>query len=108
MLISLRTPYDVLGQGLPECHICIYEYTRLSVKSLLAVLKGEKAEGKLPVKLGRSQSQSELKNYLIDRIIRYIEGNYAKLLTLESVADEFLISSGYLCRLFKQKSESIL
>lgn len=103
MLISLRTPYDVLGQGLPECHICIYEYTRLSVKSLLAVLKGEKAEGKLPVKLGINQSQNELKNYLIDRIIRYIEENYAKPLSLESVADEFLISSGYLCRLFKQK-----
>lgn len=103
MLISLRTPYDVLGQSLPECHICIYEYTRQSVKALISVLKGEKAEGKLPVKLGVSPSHNELKNYLIERIVKYIEQNYAKPLTLETLANEFYLSSGYLCRLFKQK-----
>lgn len=103
MLISLRTPYDVLGQPLPECHICIYEYTRQSVKALLKVLRGEKAEGKLPVKLGTRPNQSELKNYLVERIVKYIEQNYAKPLTLESLAEEFYLSPGYLCRLFKQK-----
>lgn len=104
MLISLRTPYDVLGQGLPECHICIYEYTRLSVNSLLNVLHGEEAKGQLPVRLNNvTQSASEIKNYLIERIVKYLEQNYAKPLTLEYLADEFLISGGYLCRLFKKK-----
>jgi beta-N-acetylhexosaminidase len=103
MLISLRTPYDVLGQGLPECHICIYEYTKLSVKSLIEVLKGTKAEGRLPVKIRPISQQKETKNYLVERVIRYIEENYAKQLSLESISEEFLISSGYLCRLFKKK-----
>lgn len=103
MLISLRTPYDVLGQALPECHICIYEYTRQSVKALLKVLRGAKAEGKLPVKLGTSPDQSELKNYLVERIVKFIEQNCAKPLTLDVLANEFYLSPGYLCRLFKQK-----
>lgn len=106
MLISLRTPYDVLGQALPECHICIYEYTRQSVKALLKVLRGAKAEGKLPVKLGTSPDQSELKNYLVERIVKFIEQNCAKPLTLDVLANEFYLSPGYLCRLFKQKSAS--
>lgn len=103
MLMSLRTPYDVLGQALPECHICIYEYTRQSVKALLKVLRGAKAEGKLPVKLGTSPDQSELKNYLVERIVKFIEQNCAKPLTLDVLANEFYLSPGYLCRLFKQK-----
>ena len=103
MLISLRTPYDVLGQALPECHICIYEYTRQSVKALLKVLRGAKAEGKLPVKLGTSPDQSELKNYLVERIVKFIEQNCAKPLTLDVLANEFYLPPGYLCRLFKQK-----
>ncbi|NLH54362.1 MAG: helix-turn-helix domain-containing protein [Acholeplasmataceae bacterium] len=103
MLISLRTPYDVLGQALPECHICIYEYTRQSVKALLKVLRGAKAEGKLPVKLGTSPDQSELKNYLVERIVKFIKQNCAKPLTLDVLANEFYLSPGYLCRLFKQK-----
>lgn len=104
MLISLRTPYDVIGQTSPECHICIYEYTKLSLKSLIEVLKGAEAKGSLPVKLGKnSHSHKELKNYLIENILKYIDENYAKPLSLEIVAEEFLISKGYLCRLFKNK-----
>ena len=98
-----QNAYDVLGQALPECHICIYEYTRQSVKALLKVLRGAKAEGKLPVKLGTSPDQSELKNYLVERIVKFIEQNCAKPLTLDVLANEFYLSPGYLCRLFKQK-----
>ena len=104
MLISLRTPYDILHQQLPDCHICIYEYTKLSIKSLIQVLKGSEAKGQLPVNLGKSaHSVKDLKNYLIDNILSYIDENYAKPLNLEIIAEEFLISSGYLCRLFKKK-----
>ena len=104
MLISLRTPYDVLEQELPECHICLYEYTKLSINSLIKVLEGEEAKGVLPVKIGKVKKEyNDYRNYLIDNIILYIDENFAKPLTLEAVASEFLISSGHLCRLFKQK-----
>lgn len=103
MLISLRTPYDVLGQGEPECHICIYEYTKLSLKSLIEVLRGAEAKGELPVKLGKSNNHIDVKNYLIENILEYIDENYNKTLTLDIIAREFLISSGHLCRLFKEK-----
>jgi beta-N-acetylhexosaminidase len=104
LLISLRTPYDVLGQTKPECHICIYEYTKLSMQSLMKVLSGEKAYGQLPVKIDKSfKVHSDLKSFLMDNILSYIEEYYAKPLNLESVAGEFLISSGHLSRLFKNK-----
>lgn len=102
MLISLRTPFDVLGQNPPECHICIYEYTKLSINSLIKVLKGSEAKGKLPVKLNHKNINVNIKNYLMESILAYINENYSKPLTLTSVADEFLISSGHLSRLFKE------
>ena len=103
MLISLRTPYDVLAQIAPECHICIYEYTKSSVAALLKVLKGEPAMGKLPVRLDKSLKSHNLKNYLMENILAYIEEYYNRPLTLTSVAEEFLISKGHLSRLFRTK-----
>jgi AraC-like DNA-binding protein len=105
LLISLRTPYDVLGQKKPECHICIYEYTKLSVKSLIEILKGYPAKGQLPVALDRAlRVHTHLKNFVMENVLAYIDEHYAKPLTLEMVAEEFLISSGHLSRLFKTKA----
>lgn len=104
LLISLRTPYDVLGQMKPECHICIYEYTKLSLQSLMKVLNGEASKGQLPVKLDKSYIvHKDLKNFLMDNILSYIDEYFAKPLNLETVSGEFLISSGHLSRLFKTK-----
>ncbi len=50
--VSLRNPYDL--ETFPEitAYLCAYEYTPLSVKSLLKVLKGEvPGQGKLPITL---------------------------------------------------------
>lgn len=103
LLISLRTPYDVLGQQKPECHICLYEYTKLSVQSLIQILRGDEAKGQLPVKLNKPITQHpDLNNFLMENILSYIDENYAKPLTLTSVADKFLISAGHLSRLFKE------
>ncbi len=104
MLISLRTPYDVLGQVAPECHICMYEYTKLSVKSLIKVLQGAEAKGKLPVNLITTKKvHKDLKSFLMENILNYIDEHYSNPLTLASVAEEFLISAGHLSRLFKEK-----
>ncbi len=103
LLISLRTPYDILGQVLPECHICMYEYTKLSIQSLIKVLKGSEAKGKLPVELDkRKRTHKAINNFITDHILQYIDENYSKPLTLSSVAEEFLITKEHLCRLFKQ------
>lgn len=107
MLISLRTPYDILDQQKPACHICIYEYTAMSIRSLLKFLKGGKAEGKLPVNLGKYSDQyireNTSKSIFLDNVIKYMKQNYGQKLTLDSVAQKFLISGGHLCKLFKKK-----
>jgi len=51
ILVSLRTPYDILGRPKPKCHICTFEYTELSIKCLIDILKGEKPKGVMPVKI---------------------------------------------------------
>ena len=81
MLISLRTPYDLIGQTLPNCHICLYEYTKLSVDSLIEVLEGKKAVGMLPVNIKDRHDSREVykhKSHLVRQTIMYIEENYAK------------------------------
>ena len=107
LLISLRTPYDILGQEKPQGHLCLFEYTKQSVDSLIRVLKGDKAYGSLPVRLDDFSSvfktKNDLKNYLIDNVTNYINEYYAKNITLESLSEEFLISPAYLCKLFKKK-----
>lgn len=105
LLISLRTPYDVLGQNLPTCHLALYEYTRLSIQSLIKVLEGYPARGLLPVQIKRRVTKEpKIKNYLVRNIHHFLEENYGRQLTLEEVADEHLISVGYLCRLFKRET----
>lgn len=104
MLISLRTPYDILHQDKPACHICTYEYTRQSCAALLEVLAGGRAYGECPVKLNfKGYYAADSGAYLIERIVQYIKLNYSKKLTLDSVAEEFMISGGHLCKLMKKK-----
>lgn len=52
IVVSLRNPYDILMFKQIPSYICAYEYTPLSIKSIIKVIKGEiKAEGRLPVKI---------------------------------------------------------
>ena len=103
MLISLRTPYDVLGQEKPDCHICLYEYTNLSLNSLLKVLKSKQARGNLPVKLNDKDRYKAHKGHLMDGIINYIDDHFSNNLTLEHIGEEFYVSGGYVSYLFKEK-----
>lgn len=54
--VSLRSPYDYkLCQAASAC-LCAYEYTPLSIESIIKVLKGEKTPyGKLPMKVSRME-----------------------------------------------------
>ncbi|WP_026390749.1 glycoside hydrolase family 3 N-terminal domain-containing protein [Haploplasma axanthum] len=107
MLISLRTPYDVLGQDLPDCHLAIYEYTKQSISSLIKVLKGAKALGRSPVILeNRSidDESIEISNQLVRKAIYYIEENYAKQISLGEVADELKVSREHLSRIIKSET----
>lgn len=51
IIVALRNPYDFSQlKEVDATKICAYEYTPMSLKSLVRLLKGEiKAEGKLPV-----------------------------------------------------------
>lgn len=106
MLISLRTPYDILNQDKPKCHICTFEYTRQSCDALLRVLRGNPAYGICPVKLDR-KFDGTMKNdggsSMVERVVKYIKQNYSKRLTLDTVAEEFMITGGHLCKLLKKK-----
>jgi beta-N-acetylhexosaminidase len=53
VVAALRIPYDINSfEEAPGCYICAYEYTPISVKSVIKVLTGEiNANGKLPVRL---------------------------------------------------------
>lgn len=107
MLISLRTPYDILDQEMPHCHICIYGYTALSIRSLIRFLHCAKAEGRLPVNIGKYSDlyirENTSTNIFLDNVINYLKQNFGKKLSLENVAEKFLISGGHLCKLMKRK-----
>ncbi|MFA5693201.1 MAG: glycoside hydrolase family 3 N-terminal domain-containing protein, partial [Acholeplasmataceae bacterium] len=106
MLISLRTPYDIIGLDEPESHIVLYEYTKLSVQSLIKVLNGAPAKGKLPVKTKTNDSNKlnlPTNNLLIKKVVGYLNEHYAKYISLQLVADEFKISSAHLSRIFKRE-----
>ena len=60
MLISMGTPYDILELSKPDCHVCLYEYTTLSISSLIRVLKGEPAKGKLPVNISSTRLKKSI------------------------------------------------
>lgn len=49
--VSLRVPYDIIRYSGVPAYLCAYEYTALSVDSVIRVLEGGAAEGRLPVKI---------------------------------------------------------
>lgn len=52
VVAALRIPYDINSFEEVPSYICAYEYTPLSVKSVIKVLSGEiNAQGELPIKL---------------------------------------------------------
>ncbi|MFS8501030.1 MAG: beta-N-acetylhexosaminidase [Caldicoprobacter sp.] len=52
MVVALRNPYDLLSFKGVSTYLCAYEYTPLSVESVLEVLNGKIVpQGKLPVSL---------------------------------------------------------
>lgn len=54
----------------------------------------------LLTELGKSPAP-EIKDDFVGSIVSYINSNYAKITTLERIADEFFISKYHLCRVFK-------
>lgn len=106
ILVSLRTPYDVLGQTKPNCHIALYEYTDLSLKSLLKVLKRKKSLGQFPVKLDVEDNQYFKMQRLIDQLTTHIDNHYSSKLSLESLGNEFFLSRGYISALFKKELDT--
>jgi len=56
--------------------------------------------GMLLKELGKCPAQ-ELKDEFVGTIVAYINRNYAKISTLDTVADAFFISKYHLCRIFK-------
>lgn len=105
MLISMRTPYDVLQQQQPTCHFATFEYTTRSVKSLIRVLKGERAIGKCPVdldKIRKTNEHSEINNQLVRKALEYIDEHYATQIRLIDVADELKVSREHLSRIIKE------
>jgi len=103
ILVSLRTPYDVLGQNKPDCHIALYEYTSLSLRSLLKVLKRKKATGEFPVQIDSDVNSIPRSNRLIDGLTMHIDNHYSSKISLQSLGDEFLLSRGYISALFKKE-----
>jgi beta-N-acetylhexosaminidase len=52
VIVALRNPYDINCFRDIPCYLCAYEYTKLSVESVIKVLSGQlRPKGKLPVKL---------------------------------------------------------
>ena len=55
IVVSLRSPYDILYLDDVKCYICIYETSKLSFESLTKCLINNKFEGKLPVQLYKEE-----------------------------------------------------
>jgi beta-N-acetylhexosaminidase len=52
IVISMRNPYDIKAFNYVPCYVAAYEYTPISLNSLIKFLKGDiKGSGKLPVSL---------------------------------------------------------
>lgn len=52
IVISMRNPYDIKAFSYVPCYAAAYEYTPISLNSLIKLLKGDiKGSGKLPVSL---------------------------------------------------------
>jgi beta-N-acetylhexosaminidase len=105
MLISMGTPYDILELSKPECHVCLYEYTTLSISSLIRVLKGEPAKGKLPVNISSPLDFKKINslNVIVKKVLIKLNAQYANEISLDSVALEQNITASHLSRLFKKE-----
>ena len=55
IVVSLRSPYDILYLDGVKSYICIYEASKLSFESLTKCLLNNKFEGKLPVQLYKEE-----------------------------------------------------
>lgn len=55
IVVSLRSPYDILYLDGVQSYICIYETSKLSFESLTKCLLNNKFEGKLPVQLYKEE-----------------------------------------------------
>ena len=107
MLISLRTPYDIIGQEHPDCHYAIYEYTKNSINALIKVLKGYPAHGVCPVKLvleNHKLKNTQVNNLLVRKAIHYIKENFSKQISLNDLAEELNVSVEHLSRLIKKET----
>ena len=51
IVVSMRSPYDIMLLNDVSNYICIYEPTLLSFESLVKSIKNQKFSGTLPVKL---------------------------------------------------------
>ncbi|WP_419955357.1 helix-turn-helix domain-containing protein [Neobacillus niacini] len=78
------------------------ESYRIEVKSyicqmLLILIRGFKEEGSVTEKM-------DIGDLRLSQIIDYMEKNYDQMITLEGIAKEFYLSTGYLSRYFKNKT----
>ncbi|KGM46024.1 helix-turn-helix domain-containing protein [Neobacillus niacini] len=78
------------------------ESYRIEVKSyicqmLLILIRGFKEEGSVTEKMDTGDLR-------LSQIIDYMEKNYDQMITLEGIAKEFYLSTGYLSRYFKNKT----
>ena len=54
-VISMRNPYDLVFIPEIKNYVCLYEYTKNSIKTLIKYLKGEiSPKGSLPIKNNKS------------------------------------------------------
>lgn len=67
---------------------------------IMSVLVGKNAE--FSTETSKPDSPNEIGNYQINRVIDYLEKNYMKPITLESVAKQVNLNSTYLSFLFKK------
>ena len=64
IVVSMRSPYDILHLKNVESYICLYEATLLSLKSLVKLIYSGKFKGSLPIKLeGGNMKIIRVKDY---------------------------------------------
>ncbi|WP_238650596.1 AraC family transcriptional regulator [Paenibacillus piscarius] len=73
------------------------EYTRTLLLQLLILL--ERIRKAKPALVSPEQSEGQRRVY---SIIEYLDNHYSERLSLGGIAEQFFISSTYLCRIFKQ------
>ncbi|MGI6759296.1 MAG: MupG family TIM beta-alpha barrel fold protein [Bacilli bacterium] len=78
-VISMRNPYDLVFIPEIKNYVCLYEYTKNSIKTLIKYLKGEiSPKGSLPIKNNKSHKTGVsvyigLAEYSLQDNLRYLE-----------------------------------